>query len=331
MTVFTRTWDGTYLTVPTNTEAANLGAQRIRFLKVDVGERLVVDHSWAGDADDGEHKKVTFAAPLGADPTNVANKGFIYLKDVSSVVELHWIDESGNVLQLTTGGALKIANNLIDADALANDAVDTNAILDDAVTLGKQADGTQGGTLYYGASGVLAELAVGTDGYFLKTQGAAANPAWASSREEFAQFTEEQADNTVSGDSLVAGSWTKRTLNTTRTNTVTSATLTASVVNLPAGTYYIEANAPAQSINVHQIRLRNTSDGATALVGETNYASATNTVMNQATLSGRVTIASSKNFELQHWIQSGSGGAPNDSTGEEVEVYSNIRIWRLNA
>ena len=60
------------------------------------------------------------------------------------------------------------------------DAVTTTKILDNNVTLAKIADGTQGGTLYFGASGAPTELAAGTSGLFLKTQGAGANPTWAS-------------------------------------------------------------------------------------------------------------------------------------------------------
>ena len=58
------------------------------------------------------------------------------------------------------------------------DAVTTAKILDNNVTLAKIADGTQGGTLYFGASGAPAELAAGTSGKFLKTQGSGANPVW---------------------------------------------------------------------------------------------------------------------------------------------------------
>ena len=58
------------------------------------------------------------------------------------------------------------------------DAVTTAKILDNNVTLAKIADGTQGGTLYFGASGAPAELAAGTSGKFLKTQGTGANPIW---------------------------------------------------------------------------------------------------------------------------------------------------------
>lgn len=50
---------------------------------------------------------------------------------------------------------------------------------DDSVTLAKMAHGTQGGMIYYAASGVPTELAAGTSGQFLKTQGSGANPAWA--------------------------------------------------------------------------------------------------------------------------------------------------------
>ena len=86
---------------------------------------------------------------------------------------------SGDVT-MTNAGAVTIAADAIDAGKLANNAVDTTAILDNNVTLAKIADGTQGGTLYFGASGAPTELAAGTSGYFLKTQGVAADPIWAT-------------------------------------------------------------------------------------------------------------------------------------------------------
>ena len=58
--------------------------------------------------------------------------------------------------------------------------ITTAGITDDAVTLGKQAAGTQGGTIYYGASGAPTQLAAGTSGQFLKTLGSGANPVWAT-------------------------------------------------------------------------------------------------------------------------------------------------------
>ena len=104
--VFSFTWNATFETQPADTEALSLGAGRIRDLKAAISERGEIDHNWDGGVDDGQHKKITFGAPLGAHPTNAANLGFVYTKDVSAKVELHWIDEDGNVIILTSGGSL---------------------------------------------------------------------------------------------------------------------------------------------------------------------------------------------------------------------------------
>ena len=58
-------------------------------------------------------------------------------------------------------------------------SIDTAHIGDNQVTLAKIADGTQGGIIYMGGSGAPTELAAGTTGYMLKTQGSGANPVWA--------------------------------------------------------------------------------------------------------------------------------------------------------
>ena len=95
---------------------------------------------------------------------------------------------SGDVTMANTG-AVTIANDAVEqamigddavgADQLASDAVVTASIVDNGVTLAKMEDGTQGDILYYGGSGAPARLGYGTSGYFLKTQGTGANPAWA--------------------------------------------------------------------------------------------------------------------------------------------------------
>ena len=74
----------------------------------------------------------------------------------------------------------KIADDAIDSEHYTDGSIDTAHIADNQVTLAKLSDGTQGGVLYYGASGAPTELAAGTSGYFLKTQGGSANPVWAA-------------------------------------------------------------------------------------------------------------------------------------------------------
>ena len=87
------------------------------------------------------------------------------------------------IFVIQSGSAVTLnapANNTVGTDQLQNLAVATGKIADNAVTLDKQAHGTQGGIQYYGASGVPSELAAGTNGYYLKTQGGSANPVWAA-------------------------------------------------------------------------------------------------------------------------------------------------------
>ena len=81
---------------PANERASRLAAENI----------LAKDHVAGGDtADDGEHTKVTLQEQ-GADPTNAADKGFLYSKDVTGETELFYRDSTGAVIQLTVGGAI---------------------------------------------------------------------------------------------------------------------------------------------------------------------------------------------------------------------------------
>lgn len=102
---FVFTWDATFETLPADNENASQGALRIRNLKGAISEREKVDHSWAGDANDGAHVKVTLLEQSG-DPASAANTGFLYTKDVSTITELFWENSSGTVQQLTSGGSL---------------------------------------------------------------------------------------------------------------------------------------------------------------------------------------------------------------------------------
>lgn len=71
------------------------------------------DHEFStGGTNSGEHTQIKFNVPIST-PSNAANKGWLYSKDVSAVVELHWLDESGNELQITSGGDLFSSAGLI--------------------------------------------------------------------------------------------------------------------------------------------------------------------------------------------------------------------------
>lgn len=106
---YTDTWDASFEALPTDSNYVYEVDNYIRQLKLAVRERMEKDHYFdeAGtDADHGEHSKITFHAQ-SAKPTAVANKGFLYIKDVSAKVELFWEDEDGNEKQITSGGNIQ--------------------------------------------------------------------------------------------------------------------------------------------------------------------------------------------------------------------------------
>lgn len=57
------------------------------------------------DHANGDARQVRFRE-RATDPTNAANKGFIYTKDVSSATEFFYLDSAGNAVQITSGGSL---------------------------------------------------------------------------------------------------------------------------------------------------------------------------------------------------------------------------------
>ncbi len=113
---YTRTWNAAYEASPADGDNVSEGAERMRDAKTDVRERFARDHYMdpAGvDDDHGEHGKVSFHAPLAADPNAAVDKGFLYTKDVTYLdennvehtrAELFWKDEDGSALQVTAGG-----------------------------------------------------------------------------------------------------------------------------------------------------------------------------------------------------------------------------------
>lgn len=117
------------------------------------------------------HNSGSFNLPTGANITTAAGDRAIFVSEGSN----NW---RCAIFQRASGGALAIADNSVDSDAYVDGSIDTAHVADNQITLAKLSDGTQGGVLYYGASGAPTELAAGTDGYVLATNGSSANPAW---------------------------------------------------------------------------------------------------------------------------------------------------------
>jgi len=151
-------------------------------------------------------------------------------------------------------------------------------------------------------------------------------------------YIEDQKANTTNGGGCTAATQNVRTLNAEVVNNISGASLAANQITLPAGTYWVEFEAPATSVNAaannhHKTRLRNITDASAPVVGASAIAGL-NLVETTCTVSkgaGPFTIAAPKVFELQHYtsvtIAATGLGAPTSSG--DIEVYGSIKIWKV--
>jgi hypothetical protein len=142
---------------------------------------------------------------------------------------------------------------------------------------------------------------------------------------------DEKASNNHAG-TFTGGSFVKRDLNTTLTNEISGASISSSVITLPAGTYFIFASAPGFNVYNHKLKLRNTTDSSDTLIGTSEYAEAGTYNSTKSFVIGRFTISAEKTFELQHRCNqtqsnSGLGHLTNFSV---VEVYADVQIWKIS-
>jgi len=121
-----------------------------------------------------------------------------------------------------------------------------------------------------------------------------------------------------------------RVLNTEEHDTGNNCSLVSNQFTLAAGTYQIQASAPAYKSEQTKIRLYNVTDAVYEIEGQSTYFAASNTVGGHATLQGAFTIATSKTFELRHYIttaQATSGLGAGVAQGDEV--YAVVELWKV--
>ena len=102
-------WNAAYIATPADTDEEAQGAAQIRNLKGGVEERLTIDHSWNGDGNDGKHQWATLRQS-GQTTTYAldAGDGRVWGAQVNGNTELFYQDSGGNVIQLTSAGAINI-------------------------------------------------------------------------------------------------------------------------------------------------------------------------------------------------------------------------------
>lgn len=146
---------------------------------------------------------------------------------------------------------------------------------------------------------------------------------------DIAIFNETQASGT-NGGTPVTSTWTKRTLNTTQINSITSCTLTSSVVSLPAGTYLFEAKCPSYNQGARG-RIQNTTAGTTLVLGVNQFVGLGTNSTAPNDVVGIATLSATSNIELQYYttLSNANVGLGNAQSFGVSEVYSNLKIVRI--
>ena len=139
---------------------------------------------------------------------------------------------------------------------------------------------------------------------------------------------QDQKANGTDGDSLTAGSWQTRTLNTIKTNEITGASLSSNQISLPSGTYYIIAKANLFDGNRHKIKLRNITDSSDEIIGSSEFSHSSYQDASNSYLNGRFTINASKTFEIQHRSESSATLGIGSIFGV-IEVFADVQIWKV--
>jgi len=125
---------------------------------------------------------------------------------------------------------------------------------------------------------------------------------------------------------LTGATWNTRDLGTVRTNNISGASLGSNQITLPAGTYFFLAKAPASATGDHKARLRDVTNSVTLGVG--GGMSDTIDSSSNSWVSKTFTLAGSAGVELQHYSTGGGAGGVMVN-GSEVEIYSEIWIWKV--
>ncbi len=146
---------------------------------------------------------------------------------------------------------------------------------------------------------------------------------------QYILIRDEKSSGTAGG-TFTLGDWRTRDLNTIVQDETGNVTLSSNQFTLPAGTYRFLAVAPARIVNVHKLRLQNTTDATTVEEGVNTIAHVADSGTTNAWVTREFTITASKTFELQHRstaTQATDGFGVATSFG--VEVYATIELVKV--
>ena len=171
------------------------------------------------------------------------------------------------------------------------------------------------------SSGVYALIYDGANFVLLSSAGASSGTLY---------VTDQRSSGTSPGGAG-QGTWATRTLNTVNRNTIPSATHSAGVVSLPAGTYSVSGslviyNTGAMGATTGVARLRDTTNNVTLAAGLPEMA-ATGGGTALLTCGGFFTLAGTASIELQYYCNAtGTPFEGRDSGSGDIQVWASLSI-----
>ncbi len=146
---------------------------------------------------------------------------------------------------------------------------------------------------------------------------------------------DQKADTTLGGAAATGATRYTRTLNTVVTNEIAGASLASNKISLDPGDYFIMAWAPARKVDGHRITLVDVTGAAVdVLAGSNALTSSLIDTDTHAFLTGKFTVATASDFEIQHFILTANATAnalgSQDGEGSTVEVYTQVLIWKTD-
>jgi hypothetical protein len=133
--------------------------------------------------------------------------------------------------------------------------------------------------------------------------------------------------------SLAATTWATVPLNTVQVSQVSGATLVGNQIQLPAGTYVLDARTSLSlqgTAGVAQPRIYNITDSANVLAGLPAGSPSESTMTTLMCVRGKFTLAGTKNLELQAYFNgAGSAFVGYNPGGNISRVTSDIMIWKV--
>jgi hypothetical protein len=146
----------------------------------------------------------------------------------------------------------------------------------------------------------------------------------------YAKFSDTKT--ATDGGTFTQDAWQTRDLTLEDSDTDNLGTLLANQITLEPGTYICRCSAPAREVDLHKVRIYDTSSPAVLLVGTSENAGGGEDSTTRSFVSGLFIIDAQKVIEVQHYCSStrastGFGNAAQVPGTDDV--YTIIELWRI--